>query len=85
VASLVGSRNALDAIRGEMVRSLLDGRQWKPGLTFTDEEVGGLQHPIHLIYGSTDPVGSVDVWRRFVDLLPHGELEVVDSASMCRG
>lgn len=26
----------------EMVRSLLAGKRWKPGLTFTDEEVGGL-------------------------------------------
>jgi 2-hydroxy-6-oxonona-2,4-dienedioate hydrolase len=64
----------------EMVRSLLAGKRWKSGLTFTDEEVGGLQLPIFMIYGSTDPVGSVDVWRRFVDLLPQGELEVVDSA-----
>jgi 2-hydroxy-6-oxonona-2,4-dienedioate hydrolase len=64
----------------DMVRSLLAGKQWKPGLTFTDEEVGRLQHPTLMIYGSADPVGSVDVWRRFVDLLPKGALEVVQSA-----
>jgi pimeloyl-ACP methyl ester carboxylesterase len=64
----------------EMVRSLLAGKRWRPGLTFTDGELGELQVPVSMIYGTEDPVGSVDVWKRFVELLPRGELEVVDAA-----
>jgi pimeloyl-ACP methyl ester carboxylesterase len=30
------------------------------------------------VYGTADPVGSVDTWKRVVDLLPRGELRVVD-------
>ena len=62
----------------DMVRSLLIGKRWKPGLTFAEEELRGLRHPVLMIYGAADPVGSVDVWRRFVDHLPEGELEVFD-------
>jgi pimeloyl-ACP methyl ester carboxylesterase len=64
----------------DMVRSLLAGREWKPGLTFTEAELGGMQHPVLMIYGNLDPVGSTDVWKRFVDHLPEGNLEVVDAA-----
>jgi 2-hydroxymuconate-semialdehyde hydrolase len=64
----------------DMVRSLLAGKRWKPGLTFTDEELAKLRHPLLMIYGSQDPVASVDIWRRFVDLLPDADLKVVDSA-----
>ena len=62
----------------DMVRSLLSGKRWKPGLTFAEEELRGLRHPLLMIYGAADPVGSVDVWSRFVDHLPEGELEVFD-------
>jgi pimeloyl-ACP methyl ester carboxylesterase len=31
-----------------------------------------------MVYGTADPVGSVDVWPRFAGRLPQGELEVVE-------
>jgi hypothetical protein len=30
------------------------------------------------VYGSGNPVGTVDVWRRVVDLLPRGELQLAE-------
>jgi pimeloyl-ACP methyl ester carboxylesterase len=31
-----------------------------------------------MVFGSADPTGSVDVWKRFCDVLQHGELKVVE-------
>ena len=47
-----------------------------------EEELRGPRHPVLMFYGTGDPVGSVDVWRRFVDHLPEGELEVFDDVGL---
>ena len=33
-----------------------------------------------MVYGTADPVGSVELWKRVADLLPRGELQLVDGA-----
>jgi 2-hydroxy-6-oxonona-2,4-dienedioate hydrolase len=62
----------------EMVRALVSGRAFRSGLTFQDAELAGIEQPTLYMYGTADPVGTVDVWRRVVGLLPRGELRLVD-------
>lgn len=63
-----------------MVRAIVSARSgWRPGLTFEDAELGAIQHPTLLVYGTADR-SSVESWRRFVGLLPRGELQLVESA-----
>jgi len=69
-----------DSLRNEreMVRAILGPKGWRPGLTFDDAELSAVAQPTLMIYGTSDPVGSVEVWRRFVATMPHGELYLVD-------
>jgi pimeloyl-ACP methyl ester carboxylesterase len=71
---------ATDSMRHErdMVRTIVSGNTFRPGLTFTDSELAEIQQQTLLIYGTDDPVGTVDTWKRVVDLLPRAELRLVD-------
>lgn len=72
-----------DSMRNEraMIRSVVDWRNdsFRPGVTFEDAELAEIKQPTLHVYGSEDPVGSVEIWRRFVSLLPHAELRVVEN------
>jgi pimeloyl-ACP methyl ester carboxylesterase len=69
-----------DGMRNEraMVRSIVGRRGFVPGLVLSDAEVAGIGQPTLMVYGTADPIGSEALWRRFVDLVPRGELEVVN-------
>jgi 4,5:9,10-diseco-3-hydroxy-5,9,17-trioxoandrosta-1(10),2-diene-4-oate hydrolase len=71
-----------ESIRNErsMMRAVLSWRRgaYRPGLTFKDEELAGIKQSVFHVYGTADPVGTVDIWRRFTGLLPKGELRLVD-------
>lgn len=71
-----------DSLRNEraMMRAVLSWRRgaYRPGLTFEDEELAAIRQPVLHVYGTGDPVGTVDTWRKFKDLLPKGELRLVD-------
>ncbi len=71
-----------DSIRNEraMMRAVLSWRRgaYRPGLTFEDEELAAIRQPVLHVYGTGDPVGTVDTWRMFEDLLPKGELRLMD-------
>ncbi len=62
----------------DMVRSIVGRRGYVPELILEDTEVAGIEQPTLMVYGTADPIGSVDIWRRFVDMMPRGELELVD-------
>jgi pimeloyl-ACP methyl ester carboxylesterase len=65
----------------DMVRTIVSWRTGlPPGLTFEDTELAAIQQPTLLVYGTADPVGTVETWRRVADLLPRGELQLVDGA-----
>jgi pimeloyl-ACP methyl ester carboxylesterase len=65
----------------EMVaRAVVGGRGWRPGLTFDDSELAAIKQPTLNVYGTADPVGSVDIWRRVVGVLPQGKLRLIDGA-----
>lgn len=69
-----------DSMRNErdMVRSIVGGRAFRPGLTFEDAELAAIGQPTLLVYGTEDPTGPIELWKRFVSLLPQGELHLVD-------
>ena len=73
-----------DTLRNErdMVRVLTDWRRgsMRPGVTFTEPELGRIAQPTLLIYGSDDPTGSLRILRPVVEALPRGELKVIDDA-----
>jgi 2-hydroxy-6-oxonona-2,4-dienedioate hydrolase len=62
----------------EMVRALVRGGGFRPGLTFDDSELATIEQPTLMVVGTSDPVGSVDIWRRVAATLPRGELLLVD-------
>ena len=69
-----------DSMRNErdMVRAIASVKGFKPGLQFEDAELAAIQQPTLYLYGTADPVGTVDIWQRAVSLLPHGQLRLVD-------
>jgi pimeloyl-ACP methyl ester carboxylesterase len=69
-----------DSMRHErdMVRAVVGREGWKPGITFDEAERAEIEQPVLMVYGTADPLGSVDIWRGFVDQMPHGEFEIVD-------
>jgi pimeloyl-ACP methyl ester carboxylesterase len=62
----------------DMVRCVLGRGGFMPGFVLQDAEVAGIAQPTLMLYGTADPVGSVDIWRRFVGRMPRGELELVE-------
>jgi pimeloyl-ACP methyl ester carboxylesterase len=64
----------------DMVRSIIGRTGWRPGFAFLDAQLGRIGQPTLLVHGTADPLGSVDIWRRFVRAMPHGELRLVDGA-----
>jgi pimeloyl-ACP methyl ester carboxylesterase len=64
----------------EMVRAIVRGRSYRPGLTFEDAELAAIRQPTLHVYGTADPVGSPDLWRHVAGVLPRGELRLVDGA-----
>jgi pimeloyl-ACP methyl ester carboxylesterase len=63
-----------------MVRAIVKGTTWQPGLTFEDAELAAISHPTLHVYGTADSVGSVEIWKRVAGVLPRGELRVVEGA-----
>jgi len=64
----------------DMIRSILGRSGWQPGFAFDDRDLGRIAHPTLMVYGTADPTGSPEIWRRVIGALPHGELEVMDGA-----
>lgn len=64
----------------DMVRTLVRGDAFRPGLTFGDAELAAIRRPVLYVYGTADPVGAVDVWKRVVGVLPRAELALLDGA-----
>ncbi|MGH9894254.1 MAG: alpha/beta fold hydrolase, partial [bacterium] len=72
--------NTTDSMRHErdMVRAIVKGGSFRPGLTFTESELAGIKQPTLLVYGTADKTAPVRVWQRLVDVLPHGELHLIE-------
>ncbi|HEX5469048.1 MAG TPA: alpha/beta hydrolase [Gaiellaceae bacterium] len=61
-----------------MVQAIVAGRGFRPGLTLSDAELAAVEQPTLLAYGTADRVGTVETWKRAVDLIPGGELLVIE-------
>jgi pimeloyl-ACP methyl ester carboxylesterase len=64
----------------DMVRAIVHGSSYRPGLTFTDAELRAVQTPTLCLFGTGDPTGSVGVWQRAMTTLTAGELVLVHGA-----
>lgn len=63
-----------------MVKAIVGPEGFVPGLVLEDVEVAAIAHPTLMIYGTADPNGSVEIWKRFMDLMPRGDLRLVANA-----
>lgn len=63
-----------------MVKTVVRGRTFHPGLTFDDAALAAIEAPTLYVYGDKDPVGSVDLWGRVAGALPVGEFHLVPGA-----
>jgi pimeloyl-ACP methyl ester carboxylesterase len=69
-------RSERDMLRGGIISWTRPG--WRRGLTFTDAELGAITQPTLYVYGTADGIAPVDFARHVVDLLPRGELHLVE-------
>jgi pimeloyl-ACP methyl ester carboxylesterase len=63
-----------------MVRQVVGGAAYRPGITFADEELAAIEAPVLVVYGTGDPTGDAGTWRAFATALPDGSLEVIEGA-----
>jgi pimeloyl-ACP methyl ester carboxylesterase len=63
-----------------MVRAIVDGTRYRPGVTFSDTDLATIRQPILMVYGTADSLGSSAIWRRVMGRLPKGQLTIVDGA-----
>jgi pimeloyl-ACP methyl ester carboxylesterase len=64
----------------QMVADVIQSGRLADGLTFGDAELARIVPPALLIIGSEDPVGSIGLWRKFMGMIPHGEIELLENA-----
>jgi pimeloyl-ACP methyl ester carboxylesterase len=58
-------------------RPITDAARERP---LTGRQMGRRPPEVLMIYAPSDPVGSVEIWRRFTQTLPRASLRVVDGA-----
>lgn len=64
-----------------MVRTIVSWRSgWRPGLTVDSAELAQIEQPTLMVYGTSDPVGSVEIWQRVLGEMPHGRLTLIEGA-----
>jgi hypothetical protein len=66
-----------------MVRALVHGGGFPPGLTLEDVELGAIRTADPHGRRTDDSVGTMDMWRRVVGLLPRGEMLLVEGNMPC--
>ena len=63
-----------------MVRAITTGNGFRPGVHLADDALARIAKPILMLFGTADPAGNPDLWRRYVERLPDGRLELVPDA-----
>jgi pimeloyl-ACP methyl ester carboxylesterase len=71
-----------DSMRHERERicAIVKGKSYRPGRTFEDAELAAIRQLTLHVYGTADPVGSAEIWKRVAGVLPRGELRLVEGA-----
>jgi pimeloyl-ACP methyl ester carboxylesterase len=63
----------------DMIRAIVKGKSYRPGLTFDDAELAAIEQPTLHVHGTSDEtVGPVESSQRVADVLARGELCLVD-------
>lgn len=63
-----------------MVQAITTGNGFRPGVHLADDALARIAKPILMLFGTADPAGNPDLWRRYVERLPDGRLELVPDA-----
>jgi 2-hydroxy-6-oxonona-2,4-dienedioate hydrolase len=65
-----------------MIRAIVDWRRgsFQQGLVFENDDLAAIRARVLMIYGTSDPVGSIEIWKQFTEALPRGDLRIVDGA-----
>ncbi len=63
-----------------MVQAMQHKGEWVPGIAVTDSDLRQTSQPTLLVYGTHDPLGTVELWQRKIDLMQHGRVEVIDGS-----
>lgn len=60
-----------------MIRAMLDGGRWRPGVGFATDELAGIQAPVLYVHGTADPEGTVDQAKTAIDHMARAELRTI--------
>ena len=62
------------------LRAIIGREGWRTEVAMDDGQLARIDHPTLLLQGADDPTAPIELWRRVMATLPHGELQVVDGA-----
>lgn len=66
----------------EMVRAIVSGDQMRPSVTFESDELAAVRQQVLMVYGSSDPIGTVELWHDQLASLPNGRLAVLGTGHL---
>ena len=66
----------------EMVRAIVSGDEMRPSVTFESDELAAVDRPVLMVYGGSDPIGTVELWRNQLASLPNARLAVVGTGHL---
>lgn len=64
----------------KMVIGMQQEGEWAPGIALAGDDFRDTSQPTLLVYGSHDPLGTVELWQRKIDLMQQGRMEVIDDS-----
>jgi pimeloyl-ACP methyl ester carboxylesterase len=78
----VAFENETNAMRHErgMVRALVKGRDFRPGVRFDDTELGSITQHVLMVWGGADGSADPEIFRRAISTLPGGSFRLVEGA-----
>jgi 2-hydroxy-6-oxonona-2,4-dienedioate hydrolase len=63
-----------------MVRAITAGDGFRPGVIPDETARSAVAQPVLVVFGTADPTGSVEIWRRYADGFPNGSFVAVERA-----
>ena len=63
-----------------MVQAITTSQGFRPGVHLDDGALADIAQPTLMVFGMADPAGTSELWRRYVERLPDGRLELVEDA-----